>query len=109
MIVHDYYRMALAYDVINTTYTLRCLQEVYELSKYVSTAIITMEGEWTNRTTDTLDCVFALPTPGTIMNVTLHIGEDRLLRTAIIPNKYKFQSILIIIYFLVIYQCTVKR
>eukprot|EP00486_Rosalina_sp_Unknown_P002218 CAMPEP_0201575932 /NCGR_PEP_ID=MMETSP0190_2-20130828/21376_1 /ASSEMBLY_ACC=CAM_ASM_000263 /TAXON_ID=37353 /ORGANISM="Rosalina sp." /LENGTH=670 /DNA_ID=CAMNT_0048006147 /DNA_START=227 /DNA_END=2239 /DNA_ORIENTATION=+ len=46
-----------------------------------------MEGEWTNRTKDTLDCVFALPTPGTIMNVTLHIGQDRILTTAIVSKE----------------------
>merc|ERR1719410_581934 len=46
-----------------------------------------MEGEWTNRTKDILDCVFALPTPGTIMNVTLHIGLDRVLTTAIVSRE----------------------
>ena len=54
---------------------------------YVSTAIVSMEGEWTNRTKDILDCVFALPTPGTIMNVTLHIGVDRVLTTAIVSRE----------------------
>jgi len=46
-----------------------------------------MEGQWTNGTNDTLDCVFALPTPGTIMNVKLRIGPDRVLTTAIVSKE----------------------
>jgi len=67
-------------------FTIHCQKLNVFVECYVSTAIIRMEGEWTNRTKDTLDCVFALPTPGTIMNVTLHIGLDRVLTTAIVSN-----------------------
>eukprot|EP01084_Bolivina_argentea_P013810 25884_1 len=68
-------------------FTIHCSKLNVSVECYVSTAIIRMEGQWTNRTKDTLDCVFALPTPGTIMNVTLHIGPERVLTTAIISNK----------------------
>ena len=68
-------------------FTIHCERLDVFVECYVSTAIIQMEGEWTNRTNDTLDCVFALPTPGTIMNVTLHIGADRVLTTAIVSRE----------------------
>eukprot|EP01084_Bolivina_argentea_P250608 419975_1 len=65
-------------------FTIHCQKLNVFVECYVSTAIIRMKGEWTNRTKDTLDCVFALPTTGTIMNVTLRIGLDRVLTTAIV-------------------------
>ena len=68
-------------------FTIHCQKLDVNVECYVSTAIISMEGEWTNRTKDTLDCVFALPTPGTVMNVTLHIGVDRVLTTAIVSRE----------------------
>eukprot|EP01083_Nonionella_stella_P103854 297064_1 len=68
-------------------FTIRCQKLNVFVECYVSTAIIRMEGEWTNRTQDTLDCVFSLPTPGTIMNVTLHVGVDRVLTTAIVSAQ----------------------
>ncbi len=37
-----------------------------------------------NSWTDALDCVFALPTTGIILNVALRIGLDRVLTTAIV-------------------------
>jgi len=67
-------------------FTIHCQRLAVDVECYVSTAIIRMDGEWTNRTKDTLDCVFALPTPGTIMNVKLLIGADRVLTTAIISK-----------------------
>lgn len=68
-------------------FTIHCQKLDVKVECYVSTAIISMEGEWTNRTNDTLDCVFALPTPGTVMNVTLKIGADRVLTTAIVSRE----------------------
>jgi len=68
-------------------FTIHCQRLDVNVECYVSTAIVSMEGEWTNRTKDTLDCVFALPTPGTVMNVTLHIGVDRVLTTAIVSRE----------------------
>ena len=44
-------------------FTIHCQKLDVFVECYVSTAIIRMEGEWKNRTKDTLDCVFALPTP----------------------------------------------
>eukprot|EP00485_Elphidium_margaritaceum_P000756 CAMPEP_0202688042 /NCGR_PEP_ID=MMETSP1385-20130828/3579_1 /ASSEMBLY_ACC=CAM_ASM_000861 /TAXON_ID=933848 /ORGANISM="Elphidium margaritaceum" /LENGTH=718 /DNA_ID=CAMNT_0049342919 /DNA_START=32 /DNA_END=2188 /DNA_ORIENTATION=- len=67
-------------------YTIHCSKLNVLVEAYVSTAIIRMEGTWTNRTKDTLDCVFALPTAGTVMNVKLVIGQDRVLTTAIVSK-----------------------
>jgi len=74
---------------VNELFTIHCQKLEVEIECYVSTAIISMKGEWTNQTDKTLDCVFALPTTGTIMNVSLSIGKERLLRTAIVSNKDK--------------------
>ena len=38
-----------------------------------------MEGQWTNKTTDTLNCVFALPTPGTVINVFATVSLEILI------------------------------
>lgn len=67
-------------------YTIHCQKLAVNIECYVSTALIRLSGEWVNRTDSTLDCVFALPTPGTVMNVQLQIGPDRILTTAIISN-----------------------
>ncbi|ETO23351.1 hypothetical protein RFI_13831 [Reticulomyxa filosa] len=73
----------------NTTqlYSIHCKRLDVDVECYVSTAIVSMRGEWTNQTDSTLDCIFALPTPGTVMNVTLNIGSDRVITTAIVSNK----------------------
>jgi len=73
--------------------TIHCQGLEVDVECYVSTAIISMKGRWTNQTESTLDCVFALPTTGTIMNVSLSIGKERLLRTAIVSNKDKDELI----------------
>ena len=67
-------------------FTMHCHKLDVVVECFMSTAIITMKGEWTNRAKDTLDCAFALPTPDTIMNVILLIGTDRALRTAIVSK-----------------------
>ena len=58
-------------DANKQVFTIHCQKLDIFVECYVNTAIVRMEGEWTNRTKDTLDCVFALPTPGTVTNVTL--------------------------------------
>ena len=76
-------------------YTIYCQKLDVQVECYVNTAIVTMKGEWVNRTNDTLNCVFATPTDGpterNIMNVTLNIGADdndiwRVLTTAILSK-----------------------
>ena len=67
-------------------FTIHCKKLNVNIECYVSTAVIKLEGIWTNPTNETLDCVFAVPTPGTVMNVTLQIGDERVLTTAIISN-----------------------
>ena len=68
-------------------YTVHCEKLIINVECYVSTAIVNMQGTWTNRTSDRLSCVFAVPTPGTIMNVTLRIGKDRIVNTAVISKE----------------------
>ncbi|ETO24317.1 hypothetical protein RFI_12843 [Reticulomyxa filosa] len=40
-----------------------------------------------------LNCIFLLPTSGTVMSVSLRIGEDRVLTTAVVSNKDKNEII----------------
>ena len=68
-------------------FTIHCTKMNFSVECYISTAIITMEGYWKNRTEDPLNCVFGLPTSGTIMNITINIGTERVLTTAIISKE----------------------
>eukprot|EP01084_Bolivina_argentea_P050657 93168_1 len=68
-------------------YTIHCAKLNINIECYLSTAMIKLQGEWTNRTKDFLDCVFALPTSGTVRNITINIGPKRAITTAILSNE----------------------
>ena len=76
-------------DGENQIFAIHCQKLNVFVECYVNTAIIKMEGEWTNRTKDTLDCTFILPTSGQVTNVTIHIGFDRIITSAILSNEDK--------------------
>eukprot|EP01083_Nonionella_stella_P087932 244832_1 len=52
--------------------TLHCQKLNVYVECFVSTAIISIEGEWINQTNDTSDCSFVLPTAGTVIDVTMN-------------------------------------
>ena len=70
-----------------TIFTMHCSKLNVYVECFVSTAIIKMEGCWKNETKTTLDCIFALPTPGTVTNVFANIGSNRVITTSILPKQ----------------------
>eukprot|EP01084_Bolivina_argentea_P048892 90007_1 len=68
-------------------FTIHCEKLDVLVECFVNTAIVTIKGQWTNRTKDTLDCIFALPTTGIVTNITIHIGSNRVITTAILPHE----------------------
>eukprot|EP01083_Nonionella_stella_P229530 812332_1 len=52
--------------------TMPCQQLHANVECFVSTAIVSIEGEWTNLTNDSLNSTFVLPTHGTIISFTVN-------------------------------------
>eukprot|EP01084_Bolivina_argentea_P285362 489338_1 len=68
-------------------YTIHCQQLLVNVKCYLDTAMIKLEGEWTNKTKDILHCVFVLPTLGIVRNTTVAIGSERAITTAILSYE----------------------
>eukprot|EP01083_Nonionella_stella_P034434 94246_1 len=63
-------------DTSNQIRMMPCQQLHVSVECFISTAIISIEGKWTNQTNDALDATFVLPTPGTVVSFTVHTAPQ---------------------------------
>ena len=69
-------------------FTLECRKLDISVECYVSNGIISMQGIWFNSTDHKLDCVFALPTTGTVssVQVTLKSRPGVVITSAVVSD-----------------------
>eukprot|EP01084_Bolivina_argentea_P075783 137345_1 len=67
----------ILFEKNNHVFTIHCQKLSVSANCFISTAIVQLEGQWTNKTRDMLDCVFALPIYGTVVNVSWCINTGR--------------------------------
>ena len=73
--------------------TIECERLKVNVECIGSTAIVNLEGKWTNRTNNALSCIFAVPmsSPGTtskVLNVSFRIGkDDSIWKYDVIPHE----------------------